>query len=220
MTWFKFLGAGATAPFSAFRWPVPVDGAGDGWVVVHGPLEPCRSGLHLCRPSDLPFWMLEELYTVEVDGPVLEFDDFVVARRARLLRRVDTWGQGLATSFNRDCVRRLRDLTAATLRGRGLDGSADRLQERDTARAVLEAAQALPDDDHGAVPLVGYLQDAAHYALSASSAPRWPADTATVAFICATTARVSAEPGEAEVALAVERARQAAWLTEHVLATA
>lgn len=218
MTWYKFLAVGATAPFSRFQWPAPQDDAPGGWVVVHGSLEPCRTGLHLLRATDLPLWMLEELYTVEADGPVLEYDDFVLARRARLLQRVDTWGRDLAVSFSRGCALLVRDLAAATLRGQGRAEAADRLLECDTTDELFESAQGLLDGGRVAGPVTGYLHDAARYALWVRSEPRWSANAAAVALIAATAARVTAGPGRADAAAASERARQASWLTEHVLA--
>ena len=218
MTWYKFLATGATGPFSRFHWPAPGgDGPGD-WVAVHATLEPCRAGLHLLRATDLPLWMLEELYTVEVDGPVLEYDDFVLARRARLLRRVDTWGRDFATSFSRECALLVRDLTAGTLRDQGQAEAADRLLECGTTDELLGSARRLLDGDRVAGPATGYLHDAARYALWVRSEPRWAANAATVALIAATAARVTAGPDRADAAVASERARQAAWLTDHVLA--
>lgn len=219
MTWYKFLSAGATGPFSHYRWPPPHDGQGPGeWVVARGPLDPCRAGLHLCRPADLPLWMLEELYTVEVDGPVLEYDDFLLARRARLLRRVDPWGRDCASSFSRRCVERVRDLTAATALHAGDGRAADQLLERDTEEGLLDLTQMLLNSGRVPGPLPGYLQDAIRFSAATRSERRWAAHAATVAFVAATAARAAAGPGESEVAAAEERSRQAGWLTEHLLA--
>jgi hypothetical protein len=218
MTWYKFLATGATGPFSRFPWPAPQDDTPGDWVVVHGSLEACRAGLHLLRATDLPLWMLEELYTVEADGPVLEYDDFVIARRARLLRRVDTWGRDFAVSFSRECALLVRGLAAGTLRSQGRAEAADRLLECDTTGELFESAQGLLDGGRVAGPVTGYLHDAARYALLVRSEPRWSANAAAVALIAATAARVTAGPGRAEAAVASERARQAAWLTDHVLA--
>jgi hypothetical protein len=221
MTWYKFLSAGATGPFSHFRWPPPQDGEGPGeWVVARGPLDPCRAGLHLCRPADLPLWMMEELYTVEVDGPVLEYDDFLLARRARLLRRVEPWGRDSASSFTSQCVERVRDLTVEALHRERRGQAATRLVERDAMEDLLEEAQRLLDTPAGSPTLVGYLVDAARFSTSARTDRRWPAHAATVAFVAATAARAAAPPGQAEAAVAAERARQAEWLSEHLVASA
>ena len=218
MTWYKFLATGATGPFSRFHWPAPREDAPGDWVVVRGSLEPCRAGLHLLRATDLPLWMLEELYTVEADGPVVEYDDFVLARRARLLQRVDTWGRDFAVSFSRECALLVRDLAAGTLRGQGRAEAAERLLECDTTDELFESARGLLDGGRVAGAVAGYLHDAARYALWVRSESRWSANAAAVALIAATAARVTAGAGGAEAAVVSERARQAAWLTDHVLA--
>ena len=58
---FKFLTADGSGVFSGFAWPLP-DGAPGAW--VESEVDPCRSGIHACRPSDLPYWLADA-------GPVL-----------------------------------------------------------------------------------------------------------------------------------------------------
>ncbi len=219
MSWFKFLGRGAVGPFSGFRWPAPErgDGAG-GWVEETRHLEPCRVGLHVCRPGDLPFWLFEELYAVEVDGPVVEHDSFVLARRARLLRRVDAWAQDSASRFSRDCAWRVRDLAAHALRESGRSQDADRLAGCTTIAELGRAAGRVADDDAGSGPLVGYAVDAATFASAARREPQWAAPAVTSAFVAAAAARVAGGPDDGEAALSAERARQGRWLVDHVLA--
>lgn len=219
MTWYKFLTSGATGAFSRFRWPAPTDPEAPGaWVDVPGPLEPCCSGLHVCRASDLPYWMLEELYTVEVDGLVLEYADFGLTGRARLLRRVEPWDRDLASAFGRACTWRVRDLAAGALLRTGRGEAADRLVDCDTTEELLDVAQVMLDDGEAAGPLGGYLVDAARFATTSGTGPRWSAGGAIVGFVAATAARVAAPRGEAEAAVSEERARQAEWLTDQVLA--
>ena len=62
---YKFLRADGTSPFAAFRWDLP-DTKPGGWVEAR--VDPCRSGIHACRPGDLPFWASDSLYEIEVDG--------------------------------------------------------------------------------------------------------------------------------------------------------
>lgn len=99
----KFLGAGGRSRFATFRWPLP--GAGPGaW--VEAPIVPCRSGIHACRPADLPIWTAEELYVIELDGELVHERTKVVAPRARLLRRVDAWDRGVRDAYVRMCADR------------------------------------------------------------------------------------------------------------------
>lgn len=218
MTWYKFLAPGAVGAFSGFTWPTPHAADRPGaWVMAPGQLEPCRVGLHVCRPADLPFWMLDELYAVEVDGLVLEYDGFVLTRRARLVRRVEPWGQERASAFSSDCVWRVRDLLVAALHDAGRDEEAHVVDGCGTVSELLEAGERLPCDGEQTGRLLAYLQDAARYALATGSDSRWPAHAATVAFIAATAMRAAAGQERGERAGAAERARQADWLTEHVL---
>ena len=74
----KFLRADGTSPFMRFRWELPAEGPGR-W--VEGPADPCRSGVHACRPGDLPYWAGEALYEIELEGEVVESASKLVAPR-------------------------------------------------------------------------------------------------------------------------------------------
>jgi len=69
------------------------------WRSVSGELEPCRRGLHLCRAQDLVHWLGPVIWEAEAEGELIETDDKVVARRARIIRRVDTWDERTARLF-------------------------------------------------------------------------------------------------------------------------
>jgi hypothetical protein len=84
----KFLAPGAVGPFSGYAWPTP-DGAEPGaWVEAVPSL--CASGIHACRPSDLPFWLHAELWRIELEDAV-QGRRKLVALRGRLLDRVAGW---------------------------------------------------------------------------------------------------------------------------------
>jgi hypothetical protein len=103
---YKFLRTGALGRFSQFRWPTPrPDGPGE-WVAAEGELENCRNGIHACRASDLPRWIDDELWEIELDGPVQELPSLVVAPRGRLTRRIDAWNDALALEFAAACAQR------------------------------------------------------------------------------------------------------------------
>ena len=57
----KFLGAARVGLYSGFSWPL-----GE-WVEVSPPLVPSRRGVHACRVGDLPHWIDDELWTIELD---------------------------------------------------------------------------------------------------------------------------------------------------------
>src|SRR5436305_6688984 len=87
MTAYKFLAADGTAIQSRFRWPV-----GE-WVEAE--VDPCRSGIHACRVSDLPYWLAPVLFEIELGGDVVVDGLKIVAPRGRLTRRVDAWNAEL-----------------------------------------------------------------------------------------------------------------------------
>jgi hypothetical protein len=104
---YKFLRADGTSPFTGFRWPQP-DGGPGGWVDAH--VEPCRSGIHACRPSDLPLWAGRVLYEIELGGKIVEQPMKVAASRGRLTRRVEGWNDELRDAYTRMCANRAHEL--------------------------------------------------------------------------------------------------------------
>ena len=105
MTAFKFLLDGRVAPFSRFRWPV-------GEWVESADQASCNVGIHACEPADLPFWLMDELWEVELAGPITRGRHKLVAGSGRLVRRVDAWDAAAAAAFAEACVDRVRDLGA------------------------------------------------------------------------------------------------------------
>ena len=71
---------------------------------IEGKLIPCERGYHICRPDDLVYWLDETIYEVEYEGKIVEDDNKCVVRRARLLRRVETWTERTARLFAADCA--------------------------------------------------------------------------------------------------------------------
>jgi hypothetical protein len=100
---YKFLRPDGRSVFSGFRWPLP-DGTPGAW--VEAPTDPCRSGIHACPPAGLPMWIGRSLYEVELAGEIVEERTKLVASRARLLRRVDTWTDELRDAYTRMCADR------------------------------------------------------------------------------------------------------------------
>jgi hypothetical protein len=106
---YKFLTADGLGMFSGFAWPLPNGGIGE-W--VESEIEPCRSGIHACRRGDLPYWIAPALYELELDGPVDEQAIKVVAKRGRLIRRIDAWNPTAREAYGRMCIARAHDLVA------------------------------------------------------------------------------------------------------------
>jgi hypothetical protein len=104
----KFLRRDGASVFAQFRWPLPHSGPGP-WVEAQ--VLPCRSGVHACRPPDLPFWVNDVLYEIELDGDIVDEATKVVAPRGRLLRRIGEWDEDLRASYTRMCADRALQLT-------------------------------------------------------------------------------------------------------------
>ena len=108
---YKFLRRDGTSVFAEFRWPL-ADGRPGAW--VEASVEPCHSGIHACRLADLPLWVNDQLYEIELDGDIVEEPTKVVASRARLLRRVEAWDDDRRASYTRMCAARALELARST----------------------------------------------------------------------------------------------------------
>ena len=78
----KFLRSGRHGPFSGFEWPEPGE-----WVRPGAEPDLCRNAIHACRVRDLPWWMSEELWEIELDGDVHVGEHKIVAPAGRLRAR-------------------------------------------------------------------------------------------------------------------------------------
>ena len=100
----KFFAAGAVAPFTGVPWPLPSESAHAEWV-EGAPGD--GKGVHACSVEDLPYWFDQELWRVELGGPVTRSGRQLVARRGRLVGRVATWPEA-QDEFTRGCIERTR----------------------------------------------------------------------------------------------------------------
>jgi hypothetical protein len=104
---YKFLKPDGTSVFTGFGWPLPNGGPGS-WVEAN--VEPCRSGIHACRPEHLPLWAGQVLYEVELDGEVVDDRTKLTAARGRLIRRIDAWEDEVRDRYTRMCADRAHEL--------------------------------------------------------------------------------------------------------------
>src|SRR5579871_3714445 len=140
MVAYKFLRSGRLGPFSGFAWPEPGE-----WVRVRprAASDLCRNGIHACRVKDLPWWLSEELWEIELDGDVHVAEHKLVARAGRLSGRVDRWTAACGEEYADACAWRARDCAVETLRrGKHLEAASE-LAACSTLDEVLRAARRL-----------------------------------------------------------------------------
>ncbi|HXM56419.1 MAG TPA: hypothetical protein VOB72_13580 [Candidatus Dormibacteraeota bacterium] len=177
-------------PFSGLEWPPTGEWCG-------------RGGVSGCRRDDLPYWIHDTLWVLELRGPIVEEDVKVVGADGRLVGRVEAWDGGAALAFAADCALRMRDLAAGELRRAGHPDAAARLRRARSPKAIAALAPDLADDRVLALPrrvadLVGYAGDAAECAALGQAA--------AAAYVSARAHQAAGTP------YLVERGRQAAWL--------
>jgi hypothetical protein len=196
---YKFLCAGGVGPFSRYAWPLPGDGSAGAWVGSPGDALLCHNGVHACRVRDLPWWLHDELWEAELDGPFTAGRHKVIAPRARLLRRIEAWDAACAQRFADACAQRARDHAATALERADASVLAADLRRATTTRELrdmIRGAQA-PKEARVAVTMAG---DAARRALGGAAV--------VTAYIAA---HAASRAGGTE-AMAAEREWQADWL--------
>jgi hypothetical protein len=208
---YKFLRAGAVAPFSGRLWEPPIQGHPGGWVEGGPVLQTCRSGVHACRPVQLAYWINDELWEVELAGRIVESELKLTAERGRLLRQLVLWGDELRDEFAAACAWRARHHALEELRTLALSEWVTRLESCTELRAASRLAGELAEVPElqrrrSTRDLLAYLADAVEYASS---------DVAATAYIAAVAAerRSTIHSGDP---FAEEREWQASWLAERL----
>jgi hypothetical protein len=196
---YKFLRSGRTGPFSAFQWPEP-----GVWVHAAPELAACKRGIHACRPSDLPWWLADELWEIELDGRVRVDDHKIIAPAGRLRSRIEEWTPACAQRYADACAWRAHERAVQALTRAGHLREAQRLASCATLGDVLVAARRVAEDIPGTRISLTIAGDGAMRALT--GAPP------TSAYIAAHAAmRLDGAAGYAE-----ERAWQSRWLVERL----
>ena len=73
---------------------------------VEGELIACENGYHFCTIEQLPRWLSEEIYEIEVDEEILECKNKSVARSIRLTKKLN-WNEKTQRLFAADCAERV-----------------------------------------------------------------------------------------------------------------
>jgi hypothetical protein len=186
---YKFLRSGRVGPFSAFPWPEP-----GVWVHALRDLAACQRGVHACRPSDLPWWLSDELWEVELDGQIQADEHKIVAPAGRLRAQIEAWTPACAQEYADACAWRAEERAVQALTRAGHRRQADQLASCASLDDVLAAARRLADEIPetrisltiagdgavraltGAPPTSGYI--AAHAAMRLAGAAGYAAERA------------------------------------------
>ncbi len=142
---YKFLAAGAIAPFTGRHWPLPGARAPGAWLAASSE-DLARRGVHACRLEHLSLWPDEELWLVELDGPFITDTCQIIAARGRLLRRVEPWNAATAREYAAACAWRARDLVAEALERAHLPAHAAALRACSDLGSLQEQAAAIAGD--------------------------------------------------------------------------
>jgi hypothetical protein len=207
---FVFLAEGAVEPLSDFAWPTPKAGEPGAWVSGDTAPREARRGY---PARDLPYWLDEELWNVELAGTLTGRDHLLLAERARLLGRLDAWGDAAAWELVAACAQRIARPAAAALRDQGQAEAALRL-EGATDLAELElAANSAADRPPPAGTLAGYVADVCFYARDAGAAAH---GAGVAAKMSAYALAGDVEDARYDERLTAERVWQAAWLVDRL----
>jgi hypothetical protein len=196
---YKFLRTGRVGPFSNFNWPEPGI-----WVRAGAAPDRCRRGIHACRTRDLPWWLADELWEIELRGEVQGDPHKLAAAAGRLRSRVEQWTPTCAKQYGDACAWRAGERAVRVLTDAGHRQAADELAASTTLDELLVAARRLAEHVPDArIPLT-IASDGAVRALSGAPA--------TAAYIAAQAAlRVGGPAG-----YAAERGWQSHWLSERL----
>jgi hypothetical protein len=229
---YKFLSSGAVGLFSRHAWPTPTADSPGEWVHVDGEIQPCLNGVHACPQERLVEWLDDELWQIELDGPVVEADGDLIARAGRLIRRLEGWDDECAQAFVRQCVDNTVALAAASMARAGREFEAEALtashSQPDGELKVLELARKLEEEQATSVLLLadvtrlerGGRPEHDKEAPSAYDGGPTPAAlAANLGYVCALIVARLAEQesaGAHDDTFARERLRQSAWLAEQL----
>jgi hypothetical protein len=107
---------------------------------------PCKRGIHACRPGDLPWWLADELWEIELDPPVQPDEHKVIARAGRLRSRIEAWTPACAQEYADACAWRAHERAVQALTRAGHRDAANQLATCATLDDVLVVARQLAED--------------------------------------------------------------------------
>ena len=206
-----FLSTERRELFSGAVWPEPGTALGEGAIGLRGPQVLTR--------------MDDELWVVELDEPLADRGDVVVAAGGTLVEQVVAWDDATAREFALACVDRVRSLACDALRraGGAEPESLIGLPRAAYAEAAVALAPRLPQRLASAILFAADIDALAQglrpeeYGLQPdpNGASRPAAIAANVAFVAAHAAG-SVSPDGHDAGFAAERAWQLDWLEQRL----
>jgi hypothetical protein len=109
----------------------------------------CRRGIHACRINDLPWWLADELWEIDLDGQVQCDEHKIFAPAGRLRSQIEQWTPTCAQQYADACAWRGHDRAVQALTRAGHARAADKLAACGTLDDALllarQLAEAIPD---------------------------------------------------------------------------
>ena len=205
---FVSLESGAVSFLSGFHWPIPTESTPGPWVVAGVDAEPdvVRGHTH----ADLPWWLDDELWRIELAGDVRRHGRAVLGERGRLVGRVEAWTPEVAWELVEACARRVRDAAVDELRAAGLERDAAELVACADPLEIERVGSSIGPASGPQSRLAGFAADVVLYAGDAGGGARG----AGVAAYVAAHALAGGEPSAAGYVERFDRERQwqAEWL--------
>ncbi len=123
--------------FTGWRWPLPNGEMPGDWVCADGEIGLCVNGIHAA--DQLPQWLGDEIWEIELDGEIVHTEPALVAARGRLVRRLTEWDEAARLAFCENYAGRARCLA-----------------DRNPARAELYTGKIEPFTTRAMSAAVGY----------------------------------------------------------------
>jgi hypothetical protein len=166
---YKFLSAGAVAPFTRHPWPLPSPTGAGPW--LDAPDDRPEHGVHACRVRDLAFWLDGELWRVELGDPLRDGQRQIIGSRGRLLERISRWDEECARRFAEACAWRARDRAVVALRRAAFDEKAELLAGCSTLSELRSVSNGLSSRSGGLpAALADYLAETVDFLFAGDSA--------------------------------------------------
>jgi hypothetical protein len=193
------------------------------WRSVNGVLVPCRRGLHATTADSLISFLHQSLWRVEIGGEFVWHGSStgrkLVARRMRIVERVEAWSDCTAFLFAADCAERAlrhfearypddtRPCEAIEVARRFARGKATQAELGGAANAAANAARA-------AAPTAAQAAQAAYAARAAANA------ACAAAYVADAAANAAAYAADAYAYVAADataaRESERAWQARHL----